>query len=65
MKLFRLLRLSERQLEKLSDILSDAGLVALASVVLPALLDKFSVITIILGLIVTFTCWVASLSLRK
>lgn len=58
-------RLSKRQLEKLSDISSDVGLIALASVVLPAALDKFNPVAVLLGLLATFIFWTISLFLRR
>ena len=61
----RKLRLSKKQLDKLSDISSDVGLIALASVVIPAALDKFNPIAVALGLLATFIFWVISLALRK
>ena len=59
------IKFNENQLEKLSDISSDIALVALASVVLPATLDSFSLIRIILGIIFTFLFWIISVILRK
>ncbi len=59
------IKLNEKQLEKLSDISSDIALVALASVVLPATLDSFSLVRIILGIIFTFLFWIISVVLRK
>ena len=61
----RKIRLSRKQIDKLSDISSDIGLIALASVVLPATLDKFNPIAVALGLLATFIFWVISLALRK
>lgn len=57
-------KLSDRQLEKLSDIFSDIALVALASVVLPGFLDKFNVTLVVLGLTAALTFWIISLVLR-
>ena len=58
-------RLSETQLEKLSDIASDVGLVALASVVLPAVLDKFNMTEVLLGSVATVFFWTVSILLRR
>lgn len=58
-------RLNRRQLDKLSDIFSDAALIALASVVLPAVFDKPDPLKVILGLVITFLCWFISLFLRR
>lgn len=65
MKALRLPRLNERQLEKLSDIASDSGLVALASVVLPAILDKFNPILVVSGLVTTGGFWILIIWLRR
>lgn len=59
------MNLSKRRLEKLSDIAADVGLVCLASIVLPAVLDKFNPPQVILGVIITLTCWSASIWLQK
>lgn len=58
-------KLTEKQLEKLSDISSDVALVALASVVLPGILDKFDAILIGGGLAATALFWALSIWLRR
>lgn len=58
-------KLNSEQLDKVSDIVSDVGLIALATVVLPALLDKFDIGKVILGLIIAFTFWFVSIWLRR
>lgn len=58
-------KLSIKQLEKLSDISSDVGLISLASVVLPAVLDRLNPIMLVLGLIATIFFWVFSIWLRR
>lgn len=57
--------LSDEQLTKLSDISSDLGVVAVASVVLPALLDKFKLLPILLGSCIAIILLVTSLWLLK
>lgn len=57
--------LSKKRLDKLSDIASDIGLVALATVVLPAVLDRFEPIRVILGLSVAIGFWTFSIWVRK
>jgi len=49
----------------MSDIFSDTGLVALATVVIPSVIDKIDPFKLVLGLVVTIFCWVVSLVLRK
>jgi len=58
-------KLSRKQIAKLSDISSDVGLVFLASVVIPAALDKFNLVAVVLGLTATFIFWIISLTLRR
>lgn len=58
-------KLNQDQLFKLSDILSDTGLVALATVVIPSLFDKYDPNKVVLGLVATILCWIGSLILRK
>lgn len=57
--------LKDSQLEKLSDIASDIGLVALASVVLPAVFDKFNLTRVVLGLVAAIIFWLLSIWLRR
>ncbi len=45
------MRLTDEQLQKLADVSSDLGVVAVASVVLPTLFDRFQLIPAILGLL--------------
>lgn len=58
-------KLNRRQLDKLSDIFSDIGLVVLASVVLPAMFDRVDPLRVILGVFATIIFWIISLILRK
>lgn len=58
-------QLSKHQLDKLSDIASDVGLVSLASVVLPAVLDRVDVVKVLLGSVATIFFWLFSLRLRR
>lgn len=57
--------LSDRQLEKLSDITSDIALVALASIAIPAILERPDIFASTLGLFTAFAFWLASLWLLK
>lgn len=56
---------SEKQIEKISDIISDTGLVALATVVLPAILDKFDIVKITVGISATIFLWLVSIWMRR
>lgn len=60
-----LFKLNDAQLNKLADITSEVALVALASVVLPAIFEEPSFITIILGIAVTAFLWLLSLWILK
>ncbi len=57
--------LNQRQLEKLSDIASDLALVSVASLVLPAVFDRFDSIKIVLGTVSIIVFWYISLWLRR
>jgi len=57
--------LNKKQIEKLADIASDVGLVALASVVLPAVFDRFDPFKIFVGVIATMFFWGYSIWLRR
>lgn len=59
------MKLSEEQLIKLSDISADLGVVAVASVALPALLDKFQIFPAILGLAIAIILLVTSLVILR
>ncbi len=59
------INLNRKQLDTLSEISKDIGLVTLASVVLPAVLDKFNPTLLVLGGITTVTFWAISIWLRK
>ncbi len=58
-------RLSDIQLEKLSDISSDIAAIALASVALPSIFDKLEPTKASLGFILTFLFWSLSLWLLR
>lgn len=58
-------KLNRKQLDKLSDIASDVALVSLASIVLPAMFDRFDVTVVLLGLLATIFLWAISLLLRR
>jgi hypothetical protein len=60
-----LFKLTGRRVKKLSDIASDVGLVSLASVVLPAVLDKFNPLMILLGGVIAIGFWTLSILLTK
>lgn len=58
-------RLAENQIQKLADIASDTGLIALGSVVIPAVLDHTNVLQMTLGLITTIFLWLISIRILK
>lgn len=53
--------LSKQQWQRLSEILGNLGLVFLASVVLPYILEEPKLLTIISGLILVAISWVGSI----
>lgn len=57
--------LNRRRLDKLSDIASDIGLIALVSIVLPAVLDRFDLLRVLLGTVAAITFWLLSVWLRR
>ena len=59
------LKLEEEQIHKLADIASDTGLVALGSVVLPAVFDRMDVMRMAIGFIATILLWLTSIWLIK
>ena len=59
------LRLNEKQIDTVSEILSNIAVVSLASVVLPAMLDRFNLILVIWGSLASIFLWIASIWLRK
>ncbi|HCB22481.1 hypothetical protein A3B42_00165 [Candidatus Daviesbacteria bacterium RIFCSPLOWO2_01_FULL_38_10] len=61
----RIAKLNKKQLDKLSDIASDLALVAVASVILPAALDKFNLTKILLGSVASIIFWLISLWFRR
>ena len=60
-----LLKLTDGQIQKLADIASDTGLVALGSVVLPAVFDHIDIMRITLGFIATILLWLTSIRILK
>ena len=58
-------RLGENQIQKLADIASDTGLVALGSVVLPAVFDRMDIMRMALGFVATVLLWLISVWLVK
>ena len=57
--------LNQNQLDKLSDISSDSALVSVASIVLPAVFDRFEPVKITLGITATLVFWLLSLWFRR
>lgn len=59
------LKLSDSQLSTLSDICLEIGAIALASVVLPAVLDTFRPLPAIFGFLTSLIFWTISIILSK
>lgn len=58
-------KLSDDQLDKLSDIASDIAIVAFASVALPAILDRLDVSIMATGFLSAVSFWIFSLLILK
>lgn len=56
---------TKARLNRLAEICSDIAQIALASVVLPFLLDKFNLQMVLLGLITALSFWILSLFLSR
>ncbi len=59
------LRLTKSKVNTLSGICSDIAQISLATVALPAVLDRFSIVQVISGLGVSFLFWFLSLYFSK
>lgn len=60
------LHLVDEQIKKLSDIAADLGLIMVASVILPAILqDKVNLLESAIGSVIALLCWLTSLRLLK
>lgn len=59
------LKFTKTQWFRLSEILGNLGLVFFAGVVLPYILGNKNLITIVAGLILSFTSWMSSLIIAK
>ena len=57
--------ITEARLNRLSDICSDVAQLALASIVIPFIFDKFNMPMIILGLITSLSFWLLSYYLAR
>lgn len=60
-----LMRLTDDQTQKLADITSDIGLIALASVAIPAVLDHTDISAFVIGLGIAIVLWITSIWLIK
>lgn len=63
--LMNLPELNDNQIAKLADVVSDIALVALASVALPAVLERLHIFLAIAGVIAALLLWIMSLWLLK
>ncbi len=58
-------KVSNSKWNKIADIFSDIAQIFFASVVLPAVLDRFDSKLLISGLIASLVCWITSVVLRR
>lgn len=59
------LKLNNKQVDKISDICSDIGLITLAAVVLPSFLDRLDIQRLLIGLMMSFLLWFFSVKLKS
>jgi len=60
------LRLNSKQINRLSEILANLGLVFVAALILPRFTDtSFNSIVFIVGMFISLTCFIMSLILLK
>ena len=62
---FSMLKLTERQFEQIALILSDIGIVVIASTILPSILITFNLRAAILGLISSMILFLLSIKFLK
>jgi len=53
------------QLERLASLIADAAQVVLASVVIPALIDSYQLIVVLLGSSLVIFMWILSLAIER
>ena len=58
-------KLNHTQIAKLADMSSEVAIVALASIALPAILERVHIFLAIAGIIVALLLWIMSLWLLK
>jgi hypothetical protein len=58
-------KFTDARFNKLADIISNIGLVTFGSVVLPATLDRFNLLMILIGTGLSVILWIMSLWLVK
>ena len=58
---FYWIKLSDQRIKKLSDVCSDLGIVLVASVVLPGILDKFNIALFVTGSFLAVVFYLISL----
>lgn len=61
----KLPKLSSDQVQKLSDIVADTGIVSLGSVILPVILSQLKPIYLIIGMPLTLLFWTTSIVLLR
>lgn len=57
--------LTKHQWQRFSELLGNLGLLTLASVVIPYLLNEFNLVIALFGLVISFLAWYASIVLAK
>ena len=62
---FRIIKLTDRQLQKASDIFADIGTVMVASVVIPSITTGLQFGKFALGIIISLGFWLISINILK
>ena len=60
-----MVKLSDAQFNKLSDILANIGLLTLGSTVIPALFTEFNLIALLSGAVLSALIWISTLWLVR
>lgn len=60
---FSMLKLTDKQVEQLADILTDLALLVTASTIVPSILLEFNATQFILGLIASIFLWLYSIKI--
>ena len=60
---FSIPKLSDKQIQKIADILADLGVVLAVSTILPSILNEFKPSKFVLGVIISLIFWLTSIGI--